>query len=281
MRNRVLAHRRSARPSIDRRALRTTVEAIEPRRLLSTFTVNTTSDVTNPSDGLTTLREAIIAANNHTGADTINFSPTVFTSGSLHTIKLTGGQLSITDTSGATTIAGPGSNVLAVDAQQKRRVFQINGGVTTMISGVAIRNGKVVSPSTVTAMGGGVLNAGTLTLNKTTVSGNIAAGADGTRYPQPYALPGDASGGGVYSTGALTITQRFAGAGNQRPRFPRPWPSVLFAARVRNEGVMNHARRRSGRTGRGRPGSPVSGQLIVDGIQVTSSRFTGGQVSPF
>src|SRR4051812_42669260 len=30
-------------------------EAVEPRWLLSTFTVNTTSDVSNPSDGLTTL----------------------------------------------------------------------------------------------------------------------------------------------------------------------------------------------------------------------------------
>src|SRR6266478_4919390 len=88
-------------------------EAIEPRRLLSTFTVNTTGDVTNPSDGLTTLREAIVAANAHAGADTIDFSPTVFTAGSLHTIKLTGGQLTISDTSGATTVTGPGSKVLA------------------------------------------------------------------------------------------------------------------------------------------------------------------------
>jgi len=53
------------------------IDRIEPRWLLSTFTVNTASDVTNPSDGFTTLREAIVAANAHAGADTINFSPTV------------------------------------------------------------------------------------------------------------------------------------------------------------------------------------------------------------
>lgn len=40
----------------------------------ATFTVNTTSDVTNSSDGLTTLREAIVAANVNADADTIAFN---------------------------------------------------------------------------------------------------------------------------------------------------------------------------------------------------------------
>ena len=90
-------------------AIRSAIEPLEVRRLLSTFTVNTTSDVTNASDGLTTLREAVAAANAHGGTDVINFSPTVFTAGSLHTITLTGGQLALTDTVGTTTITGPGA----------------------------------------------------------------------------------------------------------------------------------------------------------------------------
>src|SRR4051812_463052 len=70
------------------------IEPVEPRRLLSTYTVDTAIDV-SAVDGKTSLREAIVAANAHAGADTIKFSSAVFSAGSLHTIALTAGQLVI------------------------------------------------------------------------------------------------------------------------------------------------------------------------------------------
>src|SRR5256885_12777896 len=130
MPNRARSRRHRSRVAETNRSIaRVIAEAVEPRRLLSTFTVNTTSDVTSASDGLTTLREAIVAANNHSGVDSINFSPRVFAAGSVHTIKLTGGQLTISDASGATTISGPGFKALTVDGNRATRVFQINAGV--------------------------------------------------------------------------------------------------------------------------------------------------------
>src|ERR1700722_1186952 len=75
-------------------------ERMEPRTLMSTYVVNTTSDT--PAANFTTLRQAVADANAHAGADSITFSSTVFTTSSLHTIKLTGGQISFTDKTGAT-----------------------------------------------------------------------------------------------------------------------------------------------------------------------------------
>ena len=53
------------------------LEPLENRSLLATIMVTTEMDVVSPNDGLTSLREAIIQANDQTtnpGADTINFN---------------------------------------------------------------------------------------------------------------------------------------------------------------------------------------------------------------
>ncbi|HEX4795571.1 MAG TPA: choice-of-anchor Q domain-containing protein [Humisphaera sp.] len=190
-------------------AHRPLVEQIESRILLSTYTVNTVSDAANPGTGLTSLRQAIASANAHAGADTINFAPSVFTSGALHTILLLNGkQLSFTDTSGATTLSGPGAGVVAVDGHASSRVFNISKNVTVTISGLTITNGFAgndgTSPSPQgggASLGGGISNAGTLTLNGVTVTKNTADGTDLSNSQ----LSGYASGGGIYSTGTLTL----------------------------------------------------------------------------
>ena len=51
------------------------VETLEPRQMLSAVTVTTTSDVVSDTDGQVSLREALVAAANQPGHDTINFSP--------------------------------------------------------------------------------------------------------------------------------------------------------------------------------------------------------------
>ena len=128
------------------------------------------------SSTLLCLREAITLANANPGADTINFSASVFKAGSLHVITLTNGELLLSHASGATTITGPGRSVLSINANHASRVFDIAAGVTASISGVTIENGMAPDGSD-SADGGGVYNRGTLTLHQSTITGNTAEDA--------------------------------------------------------------------------------------------------------
>jgi hypothetical protein len=178
------------------------IEPCEPRQLLSTYVVNTLSDATNPGAGLVTLRQAVADANLHSGADTITFDPKVFAPGSLHTITLVQGQIQFTDTSGKTTVNGPGSGVVAVDGNGQSRVFSVFQ--TVSISGLTITGGDVQGQSADdTAQGGGIYNLGTLSLTDSTISGNSAIGFSNRGYD--YHQGGSAQGGGIYSAGPMTI----------------------------------------------------------------------------
>src|SRR5262249_49360320 len=68
--------------------------------------VDTLADSTDPSDGKTSLREAIALANGAPGPNTI-----IFAAGLTGTITLTQGELIITD---SVTITGPGASALTV-----------------------------------------------------------------------------------------------------------------------------------------------------------------------
>ena len=111
-------HPRAARPSkraLSPRALaRPRVESLEDRTVPSTFTVMNTDD-----DGGDSLRQAILDANALPGPDDHQLRPRTAD----HTIALTGGELSITD---SLTIAGPGADQLAVSGSDLSRVFSIS-----------------------------------------------------------------------------------------------------------------------------------------------------------
>src|SRR6516164_5004795 len=93
------------------------LEALEDRTVPSTFTVRNLAD-----SGPGSLRQAVLDANAHPGADGIRFAH------GLHgTIALTSGELSITDD---LTIDGPGANRLAVSGNDASRVFQIDSGIS-------------------------------------------------------------------------------------------------------------------------------------------------------
>ena len=66
--------------------------------------VTTVSDVVNPYDGLTSLREAVAYANSLPGGGTITFAPGL----AGQTIVLTSDKLELTNTTGDITIQGPG-----------------------------------------------------------------------------------------------------------------------------------------------------------------------------
>src|SRR5262245_33144494 len=116
-----------------RRRMRPNLMALEGRSLLSTIIVNNPTDT--PLPGLTDLRQAIGQANTIGGDDTITFDKSVFKAPL--TIRLTGGQLELSDTTETVTIAGPKAGV-TVSASGLSRVLQVDGGVTASISGLTI-----------------------------------------------------------------------------------------------------------------------------------------------
>ncbi len=182
----------------------------------TTFTVNSTGDgadnnladnVCNDSGGNCTLRAAIQQANATAGTDTINFSVN-------GTINLTG---ALPDVTSNVSIVGPGSGLLTVrrDTGGNYRIFTIVNGVTASISGLTVSNGRSAdgapgSPfGNLGTGGGGVSNAGTLTLTGCVFNGN-ATGNGGAGSPSPTVSDsfggGGGRGGGVYNKGTLTMT---------------------------------------------------------------------------
>ena len=149
----------------------------------NTLVVNTTSDGVVSPPGELSLRQAINLANALGGNETITFDPTVFATPQM--ITLTQGQLELDDTSGTETIEGPAAGV-TISGGGQSRVFQIDNGVTAVLSGLTISGGST------TGNGGGVYDdGGTVTMTDCTVSGNTGN-----------------MGGGVFTTklGTISIT---------------------------------------------------------------------------
>jgi hypothetical protein len=162
-----------------RHRLSANVEMLEHRVVPSTFWVSNRHD-----SGSGSLRQAVLDANGHSGADTIAFRNTAE-----GTITLTSGELSVT---GDVRIDGPGSDRLIVSGGNTSRVLEIASGAKVTVDDVKITNGLVLDSN-----GGAILNAGTLALSDSVVSGSSAArSAGGT-------IGGE--GGGIENTGILTI----------------------------------------------------------------------------
>ena len=162
--------------------------------LSATFTVDRTDDLnisacTGAANDCT-LRGAVTAANAAGGVDTINFDGTVF-AGS-QTITLTMGELVITST-GTLSITGTGANILTISGNNLSRVFSNSVGTNTTISGLTVTAGNGLGATT-SGFGGGVYNAGTLTLTEVTVTGNASQLTS--------------NGGGVYNQGGTVTVLR-------------------------------------------------------------------------
>ncbi len=147
------------------------LELLEDRVVPSTYWVKNTLD-----SGLNSLRQAILDANTHAGADEIQFKPA-----GEGTIKLSS-ELLVT---GDLTISGPGSNDLVLSGKGATRVLEIATGAKVGIKDLTITSGKVTG----TATGAGILNQGNLTLESSVVTGSVA----------------DATGGGIENTGTLAV----------------------------------------------------------------------------
>ncbi|MEZ6039565.1 MAG: ubiquitin-activating E1 FCCH domain-containing protein [Planctomycetaceae bacterium] len=157
-------------------------------------TVNSTADTPDsvPGDGLamdlagnSTLRSAVMEANISGGASVIQLAGTP-SSAVFYTLSLGGrfedaglsGDLDIT---GNITIRGGGANATFINAAEIDRVFHVHPGATLVLENLTIRGGEAFD-------GGGIFNAGTLTLKNVNVLNSEAFN----------------QGGGIYNLGVLT-----------------------------------------------------------------------------
>ncbi|MBS9386617.1 MAG: cadherin-like domain-containing protein [Dolichospermum sp. BR01] len=196
--------------------------------------VTTTQDIINYTDGLLSLREAIIQANNANIDSTITLGEGTYTlaiNGANEDLAATG-DLDIKLQNKTLTIRGQGKNKTILDANSLDRFFQVHSGATVILSGVTINKG-------LGTYGGALANNGTLTIldsdfiNNQSVGAKGANGANGANgkngffdeyynsYNDYYFTTiigtaggnggngengGDGKGGAIYNSGTLTIS---------------------------------------------------------------------------
>jgi hypothetical protein len=135
----------------------------------------TTSTVTSLADGVAgSLRDTMAYS---TAGDSIVFGVT-------GTITLASGELVVAKD---LAIIGPGTSALTINGAAASRIFNINSNVTALISGLTVTNGRApkVTDSSPGDPGGGIYNAGSLSVSNCVIAGN--------------------AGGGIYNVGALRL----------------------------------------------------------------------------
>jgi hypothetical protein len=195
------------------------------QRLPQTYVVNSLGDEI-ANNGFITLREALQAANLNNsvgdapagsaqGTDLIVFAPELFADGANpvpKTITLGGSQLTITD---KVIIQGPGKELLAIDANAQSRVFNIAVGAEATLSNVAMSGGLA-------DYGGGIYNAGNLTITSAIVTSNSTIDDSchdgggiynlgtlhviGSTISNNSAKGNESNGGGIYTEGPMSVT---------------------------------------------------------------------------
>jgi hypothetical protein len=185
-------HANHAVPRIRRRIPR--VEHLERRELLATLTVTSLGD-----SGAGTIRAAIQQANLDQTPDVVTFA-----TGLTGTIKL---ESALPALATSMSLTGPGSSMitLARDSAAGTPAFQIlsvDKAATVSVSGLTITGGggssEVNSAQPVVSAGGGILNAGFLTVSGCKITKNAIVGA--TLFNSGFV-----GGGGIANVGTLTL----------------------------------------------------------------------------
>lgn len=183
--------------------------------MAATFTVDRIDDAAvsacTPAANDCTLRSAVVAASSVPSNDIIDFDPTVFATS--QTITLINGELSIQN-AGSLSINGTGARLLTISGNNASLVLFVSDGTTVSISDITITGGNSSGGD-----GGGIQNRGTLTVNNSTITGNVArfgagiANINGTLFVGNSTISGNsvsgnnADGGGLANfSGTMTVT---------------------------------------------------------------------------
>ena len=201
------------------------------------LTVTTINDTVDSSDGVTSLREALIYAQSSGGPQTITFANTL--AGQTVTLSSAWSNNSSYESTSALYVTGnitiQGLNfgvTLAVDSSVQRRHFFVDGAGSLTLSNLTLSGGKALTSGY--AYGGSIWSFGNLTIHNCTFTGNTSnqeGGAIQCWGDSPSVsidnstISGNTSNGigGAMDIGAATMTLRYvtmtnntspAGSGN-------------------------------------------------------------------
>jgi hypothetical protein len=209
------------------------LETLEDRLAPATLTVSSLGDGVSGTAATLDLREAILLVNsggtatdtsgNSLSAAKVSQVNTTQPFGSNDTIQFDAGLSGQTITlrsalpalSANVAIMGLGAANLAVSGAGQYSIFQVNSGVTASISGLDITAGEA-------SQGGGVYNAGTLTVSDSVLTNNRAfsqggdiynvgtltisnSGLQGAAGGSPFGANPVGSGGDIFNGGTLTV----------------------------------------------------------------------------
>ena len=151
----------------------------------------------NLNSGIGSLRAALSSAQN---GDIVTFNSTM-------TVSLT--QVLVVDKN--ITIDGDLNNDnvadVTLDGQYRTQIMQVTSGTTATLDGLVITRGMVAGnggnggDDALVSQGGGIYNAGTLTLRNVTVTANAASGGGGGGGVTPQYAGGGGGGGGAITGG--------------------------------------------------------------------------------
>jgi hypothetical protein len=235
---------------------------LEGRWVPAVYNVTTTADVVNASDGMLSLREAVLAANATSGvADTINVPAGTYT------LTLTGanedaaatGDLDLTD---SVSIVGLGAASTIIDGNLTDRVFDIrSNSVSASLSGMTVRNG--FAATSVFEQGGGIRSLGNLSINQSVITGNTARGGASPAPNDQFA--GTGNGGGIYTNGGTLAVSNSTISGN----LALGWDNSLSRANSTTSGGAAYG-----------GGIAISyGTLMISNSRITGNRAIGGQAT--
>ena len=148
--------------------------------------VTTAADILDMFDGRTSLREAVLFANQSAGPDVVTFDPSL----AGQTIVLTSGQMELTETGTAnrTTINAPLGGI-TLSGDSATRVMQINTSVSATLDGLTFIDGYA-------DQGGALVNLGDLAITNSVFRRNTA---------DPLAGLSGGVGGAISNYGTLNV----------------------------------------------------------------------------
>jgi hypothetical protein len=176
------------------------LEQLENRLLPSTYLASSVADLTAD----------INAANLHGGANTIVLAQhTTFTLTAADNATDGANGLPVVAANDNLTILGNGDTIERSTAAGTPafRLFDVASGGALTLKDLTLQHGLALGSGTA-AEGGAALNQGTLTLTHVTVQNNVAQGSIGVPGTPLNPVGGngqDASGGGIWSSGILTL----------------------------------------------------------------------------
>lgn len=200
---------------------RLTVETLEDRRMLATFSVTNANDA-----GLGSFRQALLSANSTAGADTIAFDPGVFAT--TQTINLQTALPTITDD---LTITGPGPNLATINAGNGTdtlpgtgdgfRLLNVDDSNPGNLLDVGI-SGLTLTGGDVSGTGGAIRSRENLTITDLAIIDNATGPGTAGSIGEPGQDGDDGGrggdGGGIFSSGGDLTVVRSTISGNSTGR---------------------------------------------------------------